>query len=299
MKLHGYRPGFSLVELLVVVTIIVVLLALLAPALDEAVYQAELAVCGARLKATGGAVTLYAFDHKRQYPYRELVRDHDGYVMDPMRLTVSSGAGSGLGVEAAAPLWDDRPVLRGHIQINAMLQCPLTGTIDMEIDSATDTFVYSTYSMWWGWTFRGRKDAYGQTLDNSRFTGTQAMFKLGDRFSWDGQQFSVLAGDTLHGGWGWGLSSHPEKQDRWSNWVLQHQTNPWGSDFATFSWWGTGASPAQFDSQFTVQDGSVRRYNDLLLEPSLKKFEEAGLRRVPGFVSDDQPNARFNWLPPG
>ena len=44
------KSAFTLIELLVVVTIIVVLLAMLTPALDKAIYQAELAVCGAHKK---------------------------------------------------------------------------------------------------------------------------------------------------------------------------------------------------------------------------------------------------------
>src|ERR1041385_7046662 len=48
--------AFTLIELLVVVTIIVVLLALLTPALDRAIYRAELLRCGANQKGTGEAL---------------------------------------------------------------------------------------------------------------------------------------------------------------------------------------------------------------------------------------------------
>src|SRR5687767_12600186 len=72
---RGGSKAFSLVELLVVVTIITVLMALLAPAMDQAIYQAELAVCGANQRTTAGAVTLYAAGNKRSYPYRPGVRD--------------------------------------------------------------------------------------------------------------------------------------------------------------------------------------------------------------------------------
>src|SRR5438132_646169 len=59
--------AFTLIELLVVVTIIAVLLALLTPALDRAIYEAELAVCGANNHALGLGVIAYAMDSKRNY----------------------------------------------------------------------------------------------------------------------------------------------------------------------------------------------------------------------------------------
>src|SRR5687767_44112 len=72
------RPNaFTLVELLVVMTIIAVLLALLTPALDVAVYEAELVVCASRLDALAKGVTHYALDFRRQYPYRKGARTVD------------------------------------------------------------------------------------------------------------------------------------------------------------------------------------------------------------------------------
>jgi prepilin-type N-terminal cleavage/methylation domain-containing protein len=58
--------GFTLVELLVVVTIIVILPAFLTPALDRAVEAAERAVCAARLHAWGVAISTYSLDHRRK-----------------------------------------------------------------------------------------------------------------------------------------------------------------------------------------------------------------------------------------
>src|SRR5687768_392095 len=64
--------AFTIVELLVVITIIVVLLALLAPALDRAIYQAELAVCGANQRGIASGVGTYAMSYRRNYPNRFL-----------------------------------------------------------------------------------------------------------------------------------------------------------------------------------------------------------------------------------
>src|ERR1051325_2010409 len=68
------NAGFTVVELLVVITIIVVLLSLLAPAMDRAIYQAELAVCESRLKAIGTGSQVYAMDYQRHYPVRSAVQ---------------------------------------------------------------------------------------------------------------------------------------------------------------------------------------------------------------------------------
>src|SRR5688500_17726571 len=61
--------AFTLVELLVVIAIIVVLIAMLAPALDKAIYEAELVQCGAgNLKVWGSAALTFAQNHKRDLP---------------------------------------------------------------------------------------------------------------------------------------------------------------------------------------------------------------------------------------
>jgi len=41
---------------------------MLAPALDKAIYQAELASCGAQLHGVGGGLITYASNNKRYYP---------------------------------------------------------------------------------------------------------------------------------------------------------------------------------------------------------------------------------------
>ena len=62
------RPAFSLVELLVVVTIVVVLLAMLTPAMDQAMAAAERTTCAAKLHGLANAGAQYRMDHKRAFP---------------------------------------------------------------------------------------------------------------------------------------------------------------------------------------------------------------------------------------
>ena len=68
MKDAGSKRGFSLVELLVVVAIIVVLLALLFPSLKGARRLADKTACGSNLKQMGVGMTGHMMDNEGRYP---------------------------------------------------------------------------------------------------------------------------------------------------------------------------------------------------------------------------------------
>ena len=62
--------GFTLVEVLIVVTIITLLLALLLPSLGHARELARRAVCMSNLAQIATGINSYAIDNERRYPYR-------------------------------------------------------------------------------------------------------------------------------------------------------------------------------------------------------------------------------------
>lgn len=63
------RPGFTLVELLVVIGIIAVLISLLLPALGRAKEAANKTVCISNMRQLGVALNMYANDHKGMLPW--------------------------------------------------------------------------------------------------------------------------------------------------------------------------------------------------------------------------------------
>jgi prepilin-type N-terminal cleavage/methylation domain-containing protein len=161
--------GFTLVELLVVITLIVVLLALLTPALDRAVYQAELVVCSARLHATAVGATTYAGDSARWYPYRDMAQ--------------TSEWGTARTIAFVDQGYDLRPIIAQYIPISGLLD-PLSPKVDFS-PSATGPhdLVMSPYCLWFSF----------------RYPGGKAMNRLGDRMHiphWGGAvaaDFRVLA----------------------------------------------------------------------------------------------------------
>src|ERR1051326_1919489 len=127
------QRGFTFVELLVVVTIIVILISLLSPAIDRAIYQAELAVCGVDMRGIGAAVTTYASDFRRNYPRRAHVQDTDEG--RPSLLTVGT-----------PNFVDDRPALTAYVSLKLMLD-PLAGQVDL-VNTLNTSWVYSTRQLW-------------------------------------------------------------------------------------------------------------------------------------------------------
>jgi Tfp pilus assembly protein PilE len=85
--------AFTVVELLAVVTIIIVLLALLSPAMDRAMEMTYRAICASNLHTTSIGLTHYALDQKYQLPqgYPSYDQATEGVYYIWARSTVSAG----------------------------------------------------------------------------------------------------------------------------------------------------------------------------------------------------------------
>ena len=234
--------AFTLLELLVVITIIVVLLALLAPALDKAVYQSELVACGAKLHSVLSGAQVYAVDHQRRYPHRQAVvnrADTSAWELSP------SGSGNPQ---------DLRPAIKSYVSLNKALNCPLNGA-GLEIESAGHADVagphkiYSSYALWFGWKWQDAGSA------------TKGMFRIGDRFDWIGKDFNLLASDmSVADDSGYGYGNHPDDREVWVHKAWRGETGPSPLPIKyTLAWWTGGANRGTLDLNFGYQDGSVLR----------------------------------------
>jgi prepilin-type N-terminal cleavage/methylation domain-containing protein len=274
------KTAFTLIELLVVITIIVVLLAMLAPALDQAMYQAELAVCAAKQDALAVATVQYTMGHKRFYPYRKLVQEFGRtQTMELYRNPPAS----------------DMAVFRSFLSLNDNLQDPLVQPVDLTILTSSGqsnlndlqsgtvpqhTWVYSSYAYWAGWRYNTP-------------TGLRGMRKVGDGFEWDGRSFRMIASDhdAISELNNWVQSKHPDADGVMYNQVLQNQTSFYinGIVRLTYSTWtvdlandtGTTWRRGLIDMNTAFDDGSVARYSGVPADR--QKQEDQGLTWVPNF----------------
>lgn len=291
------RKAFTLIELLVVVTIIVILLALLTPALDKAIYQAELVVCMTNQRAAVTGLHMYTVDFKRRYPHRGGVNDEANTVNKG--ISFSSWRDTSLRTVDPFGDYDDRAALKGYIVLNSHLNCPLNPELDLDNDLETpDPMARSNtecpYQLWYGFQFRRNGDG----------TPEPGLLKLGDRLrftDWTDLSgrtavFDVLVSDmddflipnnVV-------LGTHPDRDG-----VMGHLFQ---QDFALFTisrWQSAGTvKRGLIDRNFAHGDGSASRIAEITVSDS--QDEKRGLERVPIFSNGGGYNGsvgQYSTLP--
>ena len=121
------RCGFTLVELLVVVSVITLLLSILLPSLRRAREQAKEVVCGARLRQWGLAFACYANENSARYPHCDGLDRGPDPIDDP-HISQEDLADWHGWVDVLPPMisykpWRDYPS-RGYPDHTTFYQCP-------------------------------------------------------------------------------------------------------------------------------------------------------------------------------
>jgi prepilin-type N-terminal cleavage/methylation domain-containing protein len=261
------KSAFTLVEILVVIAIIAVLIAMLTPALEKAVYQAELTGCAARLKAIASTAMIYAADQRRHYPHRSGVHSTSGDVSwwpDQIR-------------DPREGVHDDREEIQAYVDYNKVLNDPLTGTVDFTRDGSNGgTFILSSYELYYGW----------------KYAASRGMIRLGDQWETTARpatprliySMSIIAADKEYASFfhnnAW--AGHPDKADILGQIVYQNFGDPGraGQNSDT----GTGAGSAAVEA--LVPALGVQQYGYAGASATFSQWDTRYARTIEGEVDD-------------
>lgn len=94
------RRGFSLIELLAVLGIVIILIGLLLPSLTQSREQARRIACAAEMQQLAALISLYADDSRGYPPFLYSQRGHDGQWITPNGVAVPEGY-----LETAGDFW--------------------------------------------------------------------------------------------------------------------------------------------------------------------------------------------------
>ncbi len=188
--------AFTLVELLVVVAIIAILLAMLAPALDRAIGLAEGAVCMTRLRQLQAASSYYAMDNNRVLPPAQIFADNTTTPYETYPVGYGGTSWWHFLTQQPAPLFTARPYIDVKSESGRKLFfCP-TNPTDI---NAVKTFNYAWH---WELSFAGGRQAWRSLRRVDSPMATLLVFDQNPNFAAraNGAYHAYFSPGTNHGG---------------------------------------------------------------------------------------------------
>lgn len=293
------KRGFTLVELLIVIGIIVVLLGLLVPALNQAMYVAQLLSGSGSQKSVAAGAIQYTKNHKGAYPYRPQSAQgmihpsvverglYDASYWEPYKLAQKNHPNT------RGPSRDVRPHIKSYIDIDD-LACPLAGDVDLSDEATQESnFIYSGFNLFFGF---GYKSGGGMSRHGNRWT------VIDPEGHEEEYSFNILTSDidlvgwsATEGGGAWYDNSHPDSKGALNLVTYQNEGAGQGESGeptgVTGSWHtDTGAERPRgtVDLNYAYDDGSVRK---------IEKIEDGDERMVYVPKNDMESQYMFIQLP--
>lgn len=258
------RKMFTLIELLIVISIIAILAAMLLPALSRVKYKAKLVVCMNNQKQIATGATLYASENSGRWPHR------GGYDLATNTYTSGTSWSSSLFCTEGTG-FDDRPLFKELFPINET-QCPFPEPLDLANFAGTSAKkkAIGGYGFHFGW----------------KYVNSTPMVKMTENMVVGGSEFDIIVYDFTHDAVNrWARSAHPDygtnsmqllqgSQALWSRYLLSgtHRRGP-------------------VDLNFTRKDGSVFGVRSV-------KANDPRMKKVPyNFPAWNYPSGQYSLVP--
>lgn len=161
---------FTLMELLVVITVIAILVALLLPVLARARHKARMVLCLSNVRQVGLGLTMSAQDHDGDWPVQNRIPGAD-FAFNMVQV----------------PHFDNRDSYRNYIDASIM-NCPYRGgsAFDYDAPLVDGRFLPHSYNIYAGFQYNAV----------TRPCVTQSMVTVADDLECDGESFDVIASDV-------------------------------------------------------------------------------------------------------
>jgi prepilin-type N-terminal cleavage/methylation domain-containing protein len=184
-----FKKGFTLVELLVVISIIAVLLSVLMPALSSARNQAKITVCLSSVRQVAlGALTYEAQARRLPSHLWEVSIDSFGR-SDALPKQVAMGL--------LNTRYDVRSIYKSFVNVD-YFKCPMVPKWDMPVSKIDSTYnIYSDYFISGGYWASIKKDQKWSDIVGRKYTSSVLFTKSSEYWTYGGYKFNVLFGDCL------------------------------------------------------------------------------------------------------
>ncbi len=277
---HAFRKGFTLVELLVVVAIIILLAALLFPTLERARYKSRFAPCASNLRQIMAAATVFAGDNKGLYP---------GYKMNkgmpvPNRRRSYDNVASGL-----------EPYVGGSVdwKKNKLFVCPQAMLWSKTLTNNTILTFYSTH---WNSYLGLPSGLYGSYPNYSPKDPAESFYgPSGSR------KFRAISGTWGGGDWDSPIAAQDNCHLNGTSQGAIVSGHMWGG--LTVQTYGHGSGPcgwgwkvgAQYSANYAFADGSVQVFH--FIHPGLNIGANTIVRVISSNgIGEDAPILPTVWL---